>query len=166
MTEEIGGRSTHFPVLEKSLEITNGAVLELGTGFGSTQELHRLCKGRRLVSLDNDPRWMSQFIRFRSENHEFFANSNFDHFDSLIRNTDWDVVLVDHAPASRRVVELKKLYHAKYIIVHDSEDPGGVYSFKSVFPTYKYQYLYDKLLPITTTVLSNICPLDEFKSVP
>ena len=46
---------SHLPVLIKMVLMTDGPILELGTGFFSTPVLHWLCaeKKRKLVSYDS-----------------------------------------------------------------------------------------------------------------
>ena len=154
--------STHLPILKRAIEITDGPVLEIGCGYGSTPILHEMCKNRMLYTLEINSEWVKKFMEFNSDTHKVLTGDTYDIFDELIRGTAWDVVLVDHAPAERRNVEIEKLHHAKYVVVHDTEDP--VYKYELTFPSYKFKYLYLKNNP-RTTVLSDIQELSQFLSV-
>ena len=66
--------STHRPVLVKILAITDGPVLELGCGWGSTPLLHKLCKeqNRMLITVEDNMDWMARFKeQFESDSHIF-----------------------------------------------------------------------------------------------
>jgi len=146
---------SHYPVLIKIMQITNGDVLELGMGMGSTPLLHWLCfdKGRNLVSYENNKEWFEMHKHFHKDWHEI----NFvEDWDKIEIEKQWSVALVDHSPARRRQLEIKRLAkYAKYVIVHDTQpEDNHFYKYHWAFPKYKYQWTYKKAKP-WTTVLSN-----------
>lgn len=108
---------------------TNGDVLELGAGVFSTPVLHWMCKKmqRRLMTIENDEKWFNfcrkpfQFGHNRPLHHRFIFVKSWDDADKYI-NRKWDVVLIDHSPSERRIVEIRKLANlANYIVIHDSD---------------------------------------------
>jgi|SRR3990172_2974089 len=150
------GWSSHLPVLVKVMENSTGDVLELGMGLFSTPLLHWMCndQGRRLVSYENDEKYFDLDLTYRSRLHEVKLVRGWD--DADIENQHWGVVFVDHAPARRRKIELKRIADkADIIICHDTDDSTNrFYRWHWVFPKFKYQYRYEKASP-NTTVLSN-----------
>ena len=158
--------STHLPVLlecMKRTEGTKGDVLELGPGVFSTPILHWLCReqGRRLVTIEQDPLWMSFCNKYyRRGNHRFQLVDN---YDQAKIEQPWDVVLVDHSPAPRRAIEIKRLANlAKYIVVHDAEDRHEpAYQYSAIYPLFKSRYLFTEVEP-HTVVLSNFVDLKDF----
>src|ERR1035437_8587915 len=96
---------SHMPILIKVLDISKGPVLELGMGVFSTPLLHMLCvdKKRVLVSYENDKSYVDSHNGFMTDMHQIKFVENWD--DADIESTRWGVVLVDHAPGGRRIVE-------------------------------------------------------------
>lgn len=152
--------NTHQKILEHAVKNSTGAVLEIGCGHGSTPLLHELCKGRKLVTLENDLTWINNFLQLANHEHEMYFAPNYDEFDSMIRGNKWDVVLIDHETIERRNIELRKVLHAKFVILHDSENQG----YEEAFELFKYKYTYTAQLP-NTSVLSNNNNLKVFQSL-
>lgn len=162
--------STFLPILMKTVEITSGAVLELGPGVFSTPYLHWMCKRlpRPLTTIENDEKWFNfcrkyyQYGHNQPVHHRFIFVKNWDDADKYI-NQPWDVALVDHTPSERRIVEIQKLARlAKYIVVHDSDvRQEPVYHYSKIYPLFKYRYDFKEVEP-ATTVLSNFVDLKNF----
>lgn len=150
--------SSHIPVLMEVLSLTDGEVLEIGTGFYSTPFLHWACFGKRkLVSYENSEKYMHYFKSFRSNEHDVIFVKDWS--DAKIERP-WDVVLVDHSPSLRRKEEIKRLAnYATYIVVHDTQpETEDEYRFNEIYPLFKYRFDYTK--PANhTTVLSNFVSL-------
>jgi hypothetical protein len=146
--------ASHIPVLVKALENSSGPVLELGMGMFSTPILHALCadQGRALYSYDNDSRFTDMFKRFNSEIHKIELLHDWLGVDY---EGSWGVALVDQKPAEARKESIKRLIKARYVIIHDTQDP--IYDYESVYPLFKYRYNYEKQLN-WTGVLSNTAP--------
>src|SRR5882724_8392287 len=100
---------THLPILARILDLTDGPVLELGTGIFSTFLMDIMCKEskRKVVSYDNDPKWHESNMQWQSEYHDINLVTDWDSIE--IETTHWSVVLVDHKPAKRRKEEIKRL---------------------------------------------------------
>lgn len=150
---------THQTVLRKAVEISSGPVLELGTGWGSTPMLHELCKNRLLISVDHDENWICQYEKFKGQNHIVLHCKDYSEVDILLRNIDFSVVLVDHAPAERRIIDIIKMLNVPYVVVHDTHDPA--YGYELIYDKFKYRYQYKELIPYTS-VLSNVATLEQF----
>ena len=156
------GESSHMAILIKVMEISQGDVLELGTGFFSTPLLHWLCneQKRKLFSCESDPRFIEVAKNFITGSHSVQQVDNWDELD--LESKHWGVVFIDHAPGKRRHVELERMaQHADYVVVHDAEAKSDWhYNFTKGFPLYKYRYDYKNAYP-ETSVLSNFKDLKE-----
>lgn len=149
--------SSHLPILIKVMQISEGPVLELGSGVFSTPVLHWLCleAKRLLVTYENNKEYFDMNKAFQTDTHE--VKFIYDWSEARIENTHWGVVFVDHGPAERRVAEIRRLAQiADYVIVHDTEpDHDKYFGFiDKAFPLFKYRYNYKRRRPYTT-VLSN-----------
>ena len=139
------------------MRITNGAVLELGSGLYSTVYLHWACfdKKRKLLTLESKPEYVSMMKNLRADYHEIRLVEDWAKADL---SGEWSVVLVDHSPGKRRPYEALRLLDAEYVVLHDTEEVAGkdYYRYKDsgVFEKFKYRFDYKGLIP-NTTVLSN-----------
>lgn len=150
---------------------TSGDVLELGAGVFSTPFLHWICKKqqRRLLTIENDEKWFKFCRKYYQSSHHQLIRHRFvfvKNWDDALReiNKKWDVVLVDHSPSERRVLEIQKLANlAKFIIIHDADDhKERNYHYSKIYPLFKYRYDFKDVEP-ATTVLSNLVNLKDFK---
>jgi hypothetical protein len=142
---------THVRLLAAAVKAYPGPVLELGCGNHSTPMLHRMCSGRRLVTIDDNADWFGKFKGMASADHSFLLLKNYDEADSLIRGTQWGVVLVDHR-TDRRIVEMAKVTNAGCVIAHDTESTQyGYHNIEGLF-AYKVE---DRSGPTWTTAYSN-----------
>lgn len=150
------GWASHLPVLIKVLQISEGPVLELGTGLYSTPVMHWLCleAKRRLVSYEHEPGYFKLVARFAYGLHEITLINNWD--DIPIETEHWGVALVDHNPVARRKVEIARLANiADYVIIHDTESHmESETGYEAIYPLFKYRYNYRRQKPYTS-VLSN-----------
>lgn len=152
---------SHMPVLMKIVGITDGPILELGTGLYSTPYLHFAClpTKRKLVSYDSDEGWIRNFKDYRADFHDVNHITDWDKLDT---GGSWDIVLADHGPDERRHVEATRFAsHAKYVILHDSNpEYDYLYKYSEVYPLYKYRFNDVSAHP-NTTVLSNFIDLGK-----
>lgn len=157
---QISNWDNHRPLLWLALQETEGDVLELGCGQGSTPFLKKYCEKnkRNFFSYDSGLDWANQFgsIYCRDWN-----------------NFDWshkyDVAFIDHAPGEHRKLALKLLKNkAKIIVIHDSEPKGhnsSDYQVRELFDQFKYVIdLKSKKPGAWASMLSNIIDLDKFKN--
>ena len=149
--------ATHLPLLIKSIEATDGPILELGLGF-STMIIHMMCKttGREIYSFENDLKWLEENKIYASENHKMFKVYNWDEID--IDETKWGVVLIDHRPAIDRKRQAVRLQHnADIILLHDSEpEIDRFYGYSRIYKHFPYRYDYTACKPYTTALSKTV----------
>jgi hypothetical protein len=156
---------SHLPILMKLVSITDGDILELGTGLYSTPYLHWACfpTRRTLVSYDNNLSYIRYMNQYLEPFHQIIAVEN---WDDINIEKPWDIAFIDHAPDFRRKEEAKRLANcAKYVVIHDSDPTSGgkrAYKYDEIYPFFKYRYDYTETSP-NTTVLSNFVDLTNFK---
>jgi hypothetical protein len=147
------GNHSHLSVLIDYIEKTNGDVLETGIGMGSTPVLHELCRGRKLVSYEDNPGFYDGFVRFKTDEHEIILVTD---WNTIPIEKHWSLAFIDNSPTGerRRLITRIKDF-ADYIIVHDSEPAvDRFYLYKGAFSLFKYRKDYIDVKP-WTTVLSN-----------
>jgi len=107
---------THQKVLFKAVELTDKNVIEFGAGDFSTPQLHELCKGRVLVTVENNADWLLKFMHLESDNHLLYNSPNW------IVPESWGVVFVDNGTWEARL-EVIDRYRDKtdFMVIHDTE---------------------------------------------
>jgi len=153
---------SHIPILVKILERTDGRILDLGMGL-STIVMHAMATKtkRPVVSYESNMEWYKEYLKYQSDFHQIKFVDNWDKAD--IDNEFWDVALVDHHPARRRVKEVVRLANtANYILLHDSDIFNKFYTGSGIYPLFKYRFNYTKCFP-GTVVLSNTVDLSILK---
>ncbi len=151
---------THQMPLAACMAATRGPVLELGAGNFSTPLLHGLClpTQRRLVTVESNGEWAERFDSMNNAWHRVLNVANYDDFD--VTSSAWSVVFVDHAPADRRVLDLRRIRgRAELIVIHDTEEQ--VYDYETVLPEFRYR-VDCKLWTTWTTIVSNTDDLSWF----
>lgn len=156
----IGGGS-HLPILMKLMEMTDGSMLELGTGLFSTPYLHWACydKKRKLVSYENKKDFYDLFIfndeRELGNDYSYHEMKFVENWDDIDISEHWSIALIDHNPGKRRKEEMKRLAkNADYIVVHDTDPRNDwYYKYSEYFSLFKYRYD-TKIYPMTS-VFSN-----------
>jgi len=154
---------SHIPVLVKVMEISEGPILELGTGLNSTPVFHWLANAtkRRVDSYESIPMFHRIAWNYQNDYHKVHLIED---WDTLELDKHWGIIFIDHSPGVRRNVELSRVTQcADYVIVHDSEPKSDWhYNFARWFELYKYRFDYTKAYP-NTSVLSNFKDLKELK---
>ena len=110
---------THLPALFSALLNSEGPVLEIGAGFGSTPMLKAFCDAtdRKFLSFESNPHWalaMKQHGTFFSDDYRALEQ---------ISGPLWPafgVVFVDHAPEQDRI-RTANLFRgkARFVVIHD-----------------------------------------------
>jgi len=153
---------SHIPILVKILGNTDGKILDLGVGL-STIVMHAMATQtkRPIVSYESDKKWYEANLVYQSDFHQIKFVEDWNKAD--IDNEFWDVVLIDHHPARRRIEEVKRLANkANYILPHDSDIFNKFYTQSGIYPLFKYRYDYTRCFP-NTVVLSNTTDLSNLK---
>lgn len=149
--KEIGEYSNHRILLWEALQLTDGDVVEFGSGEGSTPYLRKYCQenNRFFFSFENNEDWA---ILTRSNLIKDWDELNYQKID---------ILFIDHAPGERRKVDLIKYKDiAKIIVIHDSEPKGwngSDYGVRELFTEFKYKADVMPLHPegAWATILSN-----------
>ena len=141
--ENVTDWENHRPLLWLALEETKtGEVIEMGCGDGSTRQLHEYCKdnNRQLYSFDTDQKWMDKFLDCKSTTHQFHHVINHWEVAQQICPKP-SVMLIDHAPGERRIVDIKNYCdHAGIIVIHDTQPPptAADYGYERIWKYFKY----------------------------
>jgi len=155
-------RGSHLPVLMKLMSITNGPVLELGSGMYSSTYLHWACfPNRRLITYEDNKDWLWFADRFKAQHHEVNFVEDWDRVDF---STPFSVALVDHDPKNGRVraQEVARLTHVDYVVCHDSEDASDKkYRYSTISQLFQHRAKYIEAGFPHTTVFSNKHKLDN-----
>ena len=150
-------QASHLIHLIDWVKRTEGPVVELGMGFGSTPVLHELCRDRILVSYENQQRFYEDFHRFASPWHEVnFVNS----WDEALVDRHWGLAFLDSWPGTSRNELLGRLRGlTDYILIHDTEKKHDhYYHMKDTIRSFKYRATYKAWEPYTS-IVSDRCPL-------
>lgn len=127
--------ATHQPVLWTYLHETEGPVLELGSGYGSTILLHIYCQemNRLLFTVDDNPAWLNKFASCASDMHKFILLNRSAHREDAshwklflnredVRSTQWGLVFIDQSPWEARYHSAEILKNnAQILIIHDCD---------------------------------------------
>lgn len=141
--------TTHMGVLVRVLLISEGDVVELGSGPASTPLLHWMCKdmNRRLITYENNLNFYQYARQYQSRLHRIGFINNWDEVDN---KTHRGVVLIDHAPEERRGPDTIRFKDsADFIILHDSNIEND---YAEALPHFKYVYTWKACRPWTSVV--------------
>lgn len=149
--------TTHIPMLIKTVQATNGIVIELGAGISSTPLLHWLCLDRKLITYEETEEYFNFAKKFQSRNHSIRFIENWDNLDI---KEHYSVVFIDQGVDSRAKTALYFKDIADYIVLHDTEAP--CYGYDKIWDKFKYRYDWKYCRP-WTSVVSNFKNLDKIK---
>ena len=145
--------ATHLPLLVRAFELSEGDVLEMGTGYFSTLVLKWLCEmhDRTLYSFEGNKKWYDRAMRKPKPFQELIYTPNWDDVDI---ERHWGLAFIDHGPNKRRHVDIARLAnYADYIVIHDTEPESDKnYHYSKIWDLFKYRYDYKKCLPWTSVV--------------
>lgn len=137
------GVSSHFPVLAAAVARTNGPVLELGSGWGSTPMLRLMCAPthRELESYDNSEVWAKQMGSAYVPNWDKWEP----------KHGFYDVAFIDCSPGEeRKHLAMRLKDRAKFLILHDHEaGPAAAYYYEHIIGQFKFSETYRVLRPHT-----------------
>lgn len=155
--------ASHIPILVRAFDLSEGDVLEVGTGYFSTTLLHWLgaTTGRKIVSYETDPQWFERAKRYQNDYHDVIFVNDWDAIP--LDQKQWGLAFIDHAPHARRSVDIKRLKDkAEYIVAHDTEPRSEkLYGYPDIYSLFKYRVDYKKVEP-WTSVFSNFHSLKKF----
>jgi hypothetical protein len=144
--------TSHMPSLIKLVQNTEGPILELGSGPYSTPILHWLCSvtGRRLITYENVESYYKFARQFQTKYHSIRFIKSWDE----VPVKKYSIVMIDHEPSERRVVDIERFKDSDYLIVHDTEDKMEyLYGFSKIYHLFKNRH--DFTSGNRTSILSN-----------
>lgn len=138
---------SHKSALWLALKNTEGKVIELGSGDGSTKSMSGYCIKNERV-----------FLSFEN-NLEWAKKTNANYFPDLLNidTKECGFIFIDCAPGEIRKDLINKWRNdAKVIVVHDTEVGAEyVYGMSEVLSTFKYRLDYQPVGKPHTTAVSN-----------
>jgi hypothetical protein len=154
-------RGSHLPALIKVVGMTTGPILELGCGYNSTPFLHWACypTKRTILTCENNADYFEFATGYTTDFHAVRCVTDWDAVDL---SGPWSVAFVDHSPEPRRAVDVARLLHAEYVVVHDTDNRNEQKTHWSLGTRlFKWHYKYVGARP-HTSILSNVHDLREF----
>lgn len=157
--------NSYLPLLWEALENTEGDVIELGIGDGSTLKLREYCfkmwredgrQNRPLFSYESNLEWYKKFDHLNGASVWHYINyvgNNWDalhehwaHLQTLANGTrKLGVLFSDEAPGEMRKYNISMFCNtAQVIIAHDAEPSNdGGYKYSLLKPLFKYSVLHE-----------------------
>lgn len=156
---------SHLPMLVRVFEMSEGDVLELGTGYFSSLILRWLSdvSKRHVYAYESRWSWNKRVERLRGEYYHTVLCPNWDAAD--FEKQRWGMAFIDHSPSERRHIDVARLANlVDYIVLHDTQpkDDATYYLFSKIWHLFKYRYDYTKY-PNWTSVVSNFKDLENLK---
>ena len=156
--------SSHLPILWEALNATEGEVIELGMGDGSTPKLDIACYGRQLFSYENNLEWYRKYEKYRSETHAIEFTQNW--MEPIERHRySIGVLFSDEAPGEYRKYNIAMFCNtAKVIVAHDAEpEAAGGYRYDLVEPLFRYKKRFEHPSGIDTAAFSNFIDVTKWE---
>jgi hypothetical protein len=145
--------ATHIPLLIRVFDISEGDVLEVGTGWFSTLMLHWLAHiyKRRVYSYESSRHWYERALRYQSPYHKIIKVES---WDELPADKHWGLVFIDHSPEARRRVEIERFKDlADYIVIHDTQpEDDKKYQYSGIWRYFKYKKNWTRAKPWASVV--------------
>ena len=155
--QDVTNFCNHRPLLLLALELTQGKVIEFGSGNGSTPYLSRYCEAsnREFKSYESNIEWAvkmgSTYVK-DWEDEKLYQSCG--------------LFFCDHAPGEDRHIAVRRFFvKADIIVCHDSELGGaGDYKFEPVFKLAKYQLHFNRTGGgAGASMISNKIDLSKYK---
>lgn len=186
MLENVESWCSHRPLLQIALELTKESdkpILELGCGYGSTEQLHKYVQidKRKLYSLDTNKEWLQKYSHLNNNKHELvfkqdtlkWDQQKLEWYDSSEDLSNWldsvtedgiSVCLVDHACGERRHHDIKKIYNkCDIIVIHDTQPEATGYLLDKIWNLFKYRL--NLVMGDDATIVSNKYDVTKFSGL-
>lgn len=146
-------------MLMRAIELSEGPILELGSGLFSTPLIHWMChkEKRPIVTYESVEEYYKFAKEFRSANHKVRKTEDYEDLDL---KGHWGVVLIDHTEDRRAIDTVRLKDKADYIVLHDSE--CDLYEYATIFSHFKHVHHWKECKP-WTSVVSNFKELTDFE---
>jgi hypothetical protein len=151
------GWSTHMPVLIRLFSLTEGPIMEVGSGVYSTPLLHWLCHPTRrpLMTYESDKDFIKLAKQYQSRTHLIRHIDDYRHIDT---SQYYSIIFIDHNGHHRGETAVHLKDCADYIILHDTNVIRRN-SYQLLPDAFKYYRDYTANRP-WTGVASNVKPVD------
>ena len=151
------GWSTHMPVLIRLFSLTDGPIMEVGSGVYSTPLLHWLCypTGRLLITYESDKNFIKLAEQYRSDNHII---QHVEDYLQINVSEHYSIIFIDHWGHHRGKTAVHLKNCADYIVLHDTNVIRRN-SYQLLPGAFKYYRDYTLNRP-WTGVASNFKPVD------
>lgn len=167
--------NSYLPILWEALENTEGDIIELGIGPGSTEKLNNYSRSnkRSLLSYESSREWYDQYSHLMAQtvwHHITYVGHNWtilhEHWAHLQMLAGGErkigVLFSDEAPGEMRKYNISMFCNiAQVIVAHDSENDHG-YKFSLVEPLFKYVKKFE-YKGVGTTAFSNFVDVSLWK---
>lgn len=150
--------ATHVPLLVRVFDLSEGDVLEVGTGWFSTLILHWLAHTyrRNVYSYESKDHWYNKALRHQSEYHHIIKVGSWDELPAgkSPSGKNWGLVFIDHSPEARRHVEIERFKDlADYIVVHDTQpEDDAKYQYRDSWKFFKHKKDWKRAKPWASVV--------------
>lgn len=157
--ENMNNFGNHRVLLALALDLTEGDVIEFGSGATSTPYLRNYCINhkRKFYSYDYSKQWAQDY-----------ASVHIEDWEKADIWKECGVCLVDHSPGEDRHLAVMRMFDKADIqVLHDSELGGaGDYKFEPVIAKFKYQLHYNRTRGgAGATMVSNKIDVSQFKGL-
>lgn len=144
---------THLPFLIEYLNRSEGDVLEMGIGLGSTIVLHEFCRNRHLVSYENVLPMVRKFKKMSADWHELI---HIEDYKQASIEKSWGLAFIDFDPIIERSdAAIRLAPWADYVVLHDTEIKNNRrFGIRKCYEHFRYRKSFKDYVP-HTTVLSN-----------
>lgn len=159
---------SYKPLLTAVLQLTEGPVLELGSGIWSTPLLAELCgEGRHFLSLETDAGWAFEAAK-KAPTATIVRVPSWEQALTLLSYIEikWSVAFIDLAPGHERRPVVEALRNrAHVLVVHDTEpDKSYAYKFEPEFWGDHFTHIvHDDRSTAWTTAVSNSMSLSALE---
>lgn len=138
------GWNNHLPLVYLALLQTDGDIVEMGVGDGSTRQLtdFAIKNNRKLISYETIAEWANRFYDTLNENHEINLITIAEWGTVYENNKNASVVLIDHNPGEDRKFRADQFSQSNAIVIcHDAQPQpnAGDYQFETIFHKFKYR---------------------------
>lgn len=158
------GFLSHLPIITAACMITDGPIIELGAGFGSTFALHGICakEKRFILTMESNVNWIGSFWIYNRNWHEIKYVTTFIDRPEYTEK-DWGLAFVDHGILGQRGLALNSLSHVPIIVAHDTNEEALNYTndgLPQVLDSFQYRKDFKYTSP-QTSILSNSINVEE-----
>lgn len=117
------GVGSHQQVLLAAIKLSGDKpILELGAGDYSTPFIHKTAKGRKIITIDHDQKWLDRFSNLKSGNHTLLQVDVLHMFELFKQDrTNYGVVFIDSITWETRMSAINKYKDTSdYLVIHDT----------------------------------------------